>query len=116
MTSALEALDCLRTGNRRFVAGQTARDSAAEKQRRKGLAVATYPIVTILGCADPRVAPEQAFDENNGDLSVVQVAGNTALPTQVESTDLAQNTPSRLAAWSSSTVCRRAWSAKTILL
>jgi carbonic anhydrase len=38
------------------------------------------PFAAILGCADSRVAPELAFDQNPGDLFVVPVAGNFVTP------------------------------------
>ncbi|MEY4187851.1 MAG: hypothetical protein RIT02_2885 [Planctomycetota bacterium] len=35
-----------------------------------------YPFAAILGCADSRVSPEVIFDQGQGDLFVVRVAGN----------------------------------------
>lgn len=35
-----------------------------------------YPFAALLGCADSRVAPELIFDQGQGDLFVVRVAGN----------------------------------------
>ena len=35
-----------------------------------------YPFAAILGCADSRVSPELIFDQGQGDLFVVRVAGN----------------------------------------
>lgn len=35
-----------------------------------------YPFAAILGCADSRVSPELIFDQDQGDLFVVRVAGN----------------------------------------
>jgi carbonic anhydrase len=37
-----------------------------------------YPFAAILGCADSRVSPEVIFDQGQGDLFVVRVAGNVA--------------------------------------
>mgnify|MGYP001819776263 CR=1 FL=1 len=34
-----------------------------------------YPFASILGCADSRVSPEVIFDQGQGDLFVVRVAG-----------------------------------------
>lgn len=69
-----EALKLLEAGNARYVANQPQhRDfSAARASRTLGQA----PFAAILGCADSRVAPELAFDQNAGDLFVVRVAGN----------------------------------------
>lgn len=68
------ALDLLVEGNARYVGNQPReRDfSAGRASRVKGQA----PFAAILGCADSRVAPELAFDQNPGDLFVVRVAGN----------------------------------------
>ncbi len=38
------------------------------------------PFAAILGCADSRISPELAFDQNPGDLFVVRVAGNFVTP------------------------------------
>jgi carbonic anhydrase len=35
-----------------------------------------YPFAAVLGCADSRVSPEMIFDQDQGDLFVVRVAGN----------------------------------------
>nr|WP_245412082.1 carbonic anhydrase [Methylocella silvestris] len=68
------ALALLVEGNARYVAdAPRVRDfSAARASRAAGQA----PFASILGCADSRVAPELAFDQNPGDLFVVRVAGN----------------------------------------
>jgi len=73
-----EALKLLMEGNARYVANQPReRDfSAGRASRTAGQA----PFAAILGCADSRVAPELAFDQNPGDLFVVRVAGNFVTP------------------------------------
>ncbi len=72
------ALSLLNEGNQRYVTNQPReRDfSAARASRELGQA----PFAAILGCADSRVAPELAFDQNPGDLFVVRVAGNFVTP------------------------------------
>jgi carbonic anhydrase len=35
-----------------------------------------YPFAAMLGCADSRVSPELIFDQGQGDIFVVRVAGN----------------------------------------
>ncbi len=72
--SADEALERLKAGNLRYVSGSLeANDFSTE---REALAKGQNPYAIILGCADSRVAPELAFDEERGDLFVVRVAGN----------------------------------------
>jgi carbonic anhydrase len=68
------ALDRLMQGNKRYVKGIETKDSYATVS--KALATGQNPYACILGCADSRVSPELAFDENQGDLFVTRVAGN----------------------------------------
>jgi carbonic anhydrase len=69
-----EALRRIMDGNARYVAGSLATHNYAAG--RAALAAAQYPIASVLSCADSRVAPELAFDQNPGNLFVVRVAGN----------------------------------------
>ncbi|MBR0674157.1 carbonic anhydrase [Neoroseomonas soli] len=72
------ALQALMEGNARYVANQPlGRDFAAGRAAR---ARGQAPFAAILGCADSRVVPELAFDQNPGDLFVVRVAGNFVTP------------------------------------
>jgi carbonic anhydrase len=72
------ALNLLTEGNARYVANQPRqRDFSAG---RANTALGQAPFAAILGCADSRVAPELAFDQNPGDLFVVRVAGNFVTP------------------------------------
>ncbi|MEO3473792.1 carbonic anhydrase [Roseomonas sp. CAU 1739] len=72
------ALRALVEGNARYASNRPrTRDlSAGRAARARGQA----PFASILGCADSRVAPELAFDQNPGDLFVVRVAGNFVTP------------------------------------
>jgi len=70
------ALDRLRKGNDRYVAGVMTRHDF--KSEREALVGGQNPFAGILSCADSRVAPEYAFDSGRGDLFVVRVAGNFA--------------------------------------
>jgi carbonic anhydrase len=73
-----EALKLLEAGNARYVANQPQqRDFSAGRVART---LGQAPFASILGCADSRVAPELAFDQNPGDLFVVRVAGNFVTP------------------------------------
>jgi carbonic anhydrase len=72
------ALSLLTEGNARYVANQPRqRDFSAG---RINTALGQAPFAAILGCADSRIAPELAFDQNPGDLFVVRVAGNFVTP------------------------------------
>jgi len=68
------ALARLREGNARYAANAPRqRDFSAGRVAR---ASGQWPFAAVLGCADSRVAPELAFDQDPGDLFVVRVAGN----------------------------------------
>ncbi|WBV45156.1 carbonic anhydrase [Pseudoroseomonas cervicalis] len=73
-TTPEAALQRLREGNARYAANMPRqRDFSA---RRAALAAGQSPFAAVLGCADSRVAPELAFDQDPGDIFVVRVAGN----------------------------------------
>lgn len=88
MFSALQALDRLREGNRRFAANATA-DSSRIQTRAAALAGGQEPFAIILGCSDSRVPAEIIFDQGLGDLFVIRVAGNIAAPSQIGSVEFA---------------------------
>jgi carbonic anhydrase len=75
--SPADALQRLKEGNQRFVAGKPLhqRQNAA---RRAELVSAQHPFAAILGCSDSRVPLEIVFDQGLGDLFAVRVAGNVA--------------------------------------
>lgn len=69
------ALDRLRAGNARFVAGAMTNQSGIV-ERRLALAGGQTPFAAILACSDSRVPPELLFDQGVGDLFVARNAGN----------------------------------------
>ena len=73
--TADEALQRLKAGNERFVAG-TARFSTVQKEILADLVRGQHPYATILSCSDSRVPPELVFDAGFGELFIVRVAGN----------------------------------------
>jgi carbonic anhydrase len=91
MISAVEALDRLREGNRRFVASIKSGDATYGQTRRIDLASTSTraPFAIILGCSDARVPAEIVFDQGLGDLFVIRVAGNIVAPSQVGSVEFA---------------------------
>jgi carbonic anhydrase len=89
MITALEALERLRDGNRRFVSDVSSRDTLTSESRRRELAAGQEPFAIILGCSDSRVPAEIVFDHGLGDLFVIRVAGNIVAPSQVGSVEFA---------------------------
>ena len=88
MIAAREALERLRAGNRRFVAGASTRGLDGEA-RRLALTAGQDPFAILLGCSDSRVPAELVFDQGLGDLFVIRVAGNIVAPSQVGSVEFA---------------------------
>ena len=68
-------LECLREGNRQYVAGggQPARHDVTFKDLKEAKAVAA-----VLTCSDMQAVPEQLFGLASGALFVMQTAGNCA--------------------------------------
>jgi len=87
MTTALQALERLREGNRRFASGDQGPGPAP--LRRGLLASSQQPFAAILGCSDSRVPVEIVFDQGLGDLFVIRVAGNVVAPSQIGSVEFA---------------------------
>ncbi len=83
--SPQEALERLREGNRRFVAG----DGSAFRSWHPGLVDGQSPFAVVLGCADSRAPAEYVFDQGLGDLFVIRVAGNIVAPSLVGSIEFA---------------------------
>ena len=89
MISTVEALERLREGNRRFVAGTSNIDEALSSARRAELVGGQSPFAVILACSDSRVPVELIFDQGLGDLFVIRVAGNIVAPSQIGSVEFA---------------------------
>ena len=89
MTSAQEALERLREGNRRFASDGRSHAALLSHSRRAELAKEQQPFAIVLGCSDSRVPAEIVFDQGLGDLFVIRVAGNIVAPSQVGSVEFA---------------------------
>lgn len=82
MITAREALERLREGNRRFVAGVRHIDLLINQTRLSDLVSGQEPFAIILGCSDSRVPVEIIFDQGLGDLFVIRIAGNIVASSQ----------------------------------
>jgi carbonic anhydrase len=89
MLTAIDALERLREGNRRFVAGVRSLETLTSQTRRGEFVSGQQPFAVILGCSDSRVPVELVFDQGLGDLFVIRVAGNIVAPSQVGSVEFA---------------------------
>ncbi len=86
--SPTAAIQALREGNTRYMNGmpQPWRADAALRAR---LVESQEPFACIVTCSDSRVAPEILFDQSQGDLFVVRVAGTILTPEVVGSVEFA---------------------------
>jgi carbonic anhydrase len=73
------ALQRLKVGNARFVAGTTTFPTV-QKEILAHLAKGQHPYATILSCSDSRVPPELIFDAGFGELFIIRIAGNVLSP------------------------------------
>lgn len=89
MISPDQALQQLKDGNQRFVAGKSTFSRNLTLQRRGEVVHSQSPWAIILTCSDSRVPAEPIFDCSFGDLFVIRVAGNIAAPTQLGSIEFA---------------------------
>ena len=79
-----QALQILREGNARFVAGKSHAHEFLTRVRETA-ENGQHPIATFLSCSDSRVPPEIIFDQSIGDLFSVRVAGNICRDSQLGS-------------------------------
>jgi carbonic anhydrase len=84
-----EALQRLREGNRRFVAGERTDNALTGPARRSEVVGEQWPFAIVLGCSDSRAPAEIVFDQGLGDLFVIRVAGNVVAPSQIGSVEFA---------------------------
>ncbi|MEQ9447790.1 MAG: carbonic anhydrase, partial [Rhodospirillaceae bacterium] len=69
-----QAVEALREGNARFVAGVSKNcDLMAQVKATAG---GQAPFAAVVGCIDSRVPPELVFDQKIGDIFAARVAGN----------------------------------------
>jgi carbonic anhydrase len=69
-----DAINLLKAGNERFVAGKSINCNLM--QQVKATADGQAPFAAVVGCIDSRVPPELVFDQRIGDIFVARVAGN----------------------------------------
>ena len=89
MITALEALERLRKGNRRFASDTASGALFTGHMRRLELSSGQEPFAIVLGCSDSRVPAEIVFDQGLGDLFVIRVAGNIVAASQIGSIEFA---------------------------
>ena len=81
------ALEALKAGNKRFVAGNPATKNMSAD--RTEVTNTQKPYAVVLTCADSRTCPEFLFDTKIGDLFVLRNAGNFATEVELGSMEFA---------------------------
>jgi carbonic anhydrase len=89
MIPADAALQRLRDGNARFIAGEQDATACDHRARRAQTAREQRPVAAVLACSDSRVPVEIIFDQGIGDLFVVRIAGNVVSVSQAASIEFA---------------------------
>lgn len=69
-----QAIQMLKDGNERFLAGKSIHCDLREQMRQS--AGGQSPFAAVVACIDSRVPPELVFDQRIGDVFVARVAGN----------------------------------------
>ncbi len=87
--SALEALERLQVGNRRFIEERQIHQTITLRDKLEASAREQKPFAIVIGCSDSRVPLEIVFDQDIGDLFVIRVAGNVVAPSQIGSVEFA---------------------------
>lgn len=72
-----EALQLLKSGNARFLSGNSG-STAIDINQRRAQIISQTPFAVVLGCSDSRVPVEIIFDVGPGDIFSIRVAGNIA--------------------------------------
>ena len=72
---ANEALQMLKDGNERFLAGKPIHKVYCNIDREV-YSFGQKPFAVVITCSDSRVAPEIFFDQNLGDIFIIRNAGN----------------------------------------
>lgn len=88
MATVESALQALKEGNRRYVAGRP-QHPHQDAARRQETCFQQRPFAVILGCSDSRVPPEVIFDQGIGDLFVIRTAGHVVDQTVLGSVEYA---------------------------
>ncbi|MCL2117453.1 MAG: carbonic anhydrase [Planctomycetaceae bacterium] len=80
-----QALEILRDGNARFVAGKRDHPREFLTRAQETAEYGQRPIATFLSCSDSRVPLEIIFDQTIGDLFSIRIVGNICRDSQLGS-------------------------------
>lgn len=77
ITTPEQAIEALRSGNRRFMEGKSIHGRGESLAEIKQLANHQSPYAAVISCSDSRVPVELIFDCGFGDIFVIRTAGNS---------------------------------------
>ena len=80
-----QAIEILKEGNARFVAGKREHPNEFLTHARETAESGQRPIATFLSCSDSRVPLEIVFDQSIGDIFSIRVVGNICRDSQLGS-------------------------------
>ena len=80
-----QALQELKSGNRRYLSGKTNHFEVDSVRREMTAVNGQKPVAIVLGCSDSRVPVEIVFDQGLAELFVVRVAGNVCATSELAS-------------------------------
>lgn len=85
--SPAAALQLLKDGNERFIAGVCFYPPIGAERRAEVVSGGQHPYATIIGCSDSRVPLEVLFNSGIGDIFVIRVAGNVCATDEIGSAE-----------------------------
>lgn len=80
-----QALQELKSGNKRYLSGKTNHFEVNSVRREMTAINGQKPVAIVLGCSDSRVPVEMVFDQGLAELFVVRVAGNVCATSELAS-------------------------------
>ncbi len=89
--SAIEALEKLKNGNKKYVELSKNIGDVSPEMRVKTATNGQSPFAIVVACSDSRVIPETMFCSGLGDLFVIRVAGNVIDDHQLGSIEYAES-------------------------
>lgn len=87
--SAEAAINSLKAGNDRYVAGKPQHPNQSQERRQLTVHKGQHPFASVLSCSDSRVPVEVVFDVGLGDVFVIRVAGAVANVDEIASIEYA---------------------------
>lgn len=89
MCKALQILERLKLGNKKYLSSTTPLGDISPEARERTVLEGQKPYAVIITCSDSRVIPESVFSAGIGELFVIRSAGFTISPVSLGSIEYA---------------------------